>query len=86
MLPTFGAQLDSFEAALPIPALGPDPFLAVFIRAPLIDRLGPGVTPLATLPDGTVVAAEHDNLLATAFHPELTGDTRLHEYFVGKVA
>jgi len=82
----FGAQLDSFEAALPIPALGPDPFPAVFIRAPLIDRLGPSVTPLATLPDGTIVAAEHDNLLATAFHPELTGDTRLHEYFVGKVA
>lgn len=81
----FGAQLDSFEAALPIPALGPDPFPAIFIRAPLIDRLGPGVTPLATLPDGTIVAAEHDNLLATAFHPELTGDTRLHEYFAGKV-
>jgi len=81
----FGAQLDSFEAALPIPALGPEPFPAVFIRAPLIDRLGPDVTPLATLPDGTIVAAEHENLLATAFHPELTGDTRLHEYFVGKV-
>ncbi len=81
----FGAQLDSFEAALPIPALGPEPFPAVFIRAALIDRLGPAVTALATLPDGTVVAAEHDNLLATAFHPELTGDTRLHEYFVGKV-
>ncbi len=81
----FGAQRDSFEAALPIPALGPEPFPAVFIRAPLIDRLGPGVAPLATLPDGTIVAAEHDNLLATAFHPELTGDTRLHEYFMGRV-
>ena len=81
----FGAQLDSFEAALPIPALGPAPFPAVFIRAPLIDRLGPGVSPLATLPDGAIVAAERDNLLVTAFHPELTGDTRLHEYFVGKV-
>jgi 5'-phosphate synthase pdxT subunit len=81
----FGAQLDSFEAALPIPALGPAPFPAVFIRAPLIDRLGPDVTALATLPDGTIVAAEHENLLVTAFHPELTGDTRLHEYFVAKV-
>lgn len=82
----FGAQLDSFEAQLPIPALGTVPFPAVFIRAPQIERLGPDVTPLATLADGTVVAAERDNLLVTAFHPELTGDTRLHEYFLGKVA
>lgn len=82
----FGAQLDSFEAQLPIPVLGTVPFPAVFIRAPQIERLGPDVTPLATLADGTVVAAERDNLLVTAFHPELTGDTRLHEYFLGKVA
>ena len=82
----FGAQLDSFETNLPVPALGAAPFRAVFIRAPLIEQLGPGVTALATLEDGTIVAAERDNFLATSFHPELTGDTRFHEYFLAKVA
>ncbi len=82
----FGSQLDSFEADLAVAALGDEPFRAVFIRAPLIERLGRGVVPLATLEDGTVVAAERDNLLVTAFHPELTGDTRFHEYFLAKVA
>jgi 5'-phosphate synthase pdxT subunit len=81
----FGSQLDSFETDLDVPALGLDPFRAVFIRAPLIEHLGPGVTPLATLEDGTIVAAERDNLLATSFHPELTGDPRFHEYFLTKV-
>jgi 5'-phosphate synthase pdxT subunit len=82
----FGAQLDSFETDLAVPALGEAPFRAVFIRAPLIERLGPGVTALATLDDGTIVAAEQDQFLATSFHPELTGDTRWHEYFLAKVA
>jgi 5'-phosphate synthase pdxT subunit len=82
----FGSQLDSFETDLSVPALGEAPFPAVFIRAPLIARLGAGVTPLATLTDGTVVAAERDNLLVTAFHPELTGDPRFHRYFLEKVA
>jgi len=82
----FGAQLDSFETNLPVPALGAAPFRAVFIRAPLIEQLGPGVTALATLEDGTIVAAERDNFLATSFHPELTDDTRFHEYFLAKVA
>ena len=82
----FGSQLDSFEADLAIPALGDAPFRAVFIRAPVIERLGPGVIALATLEDGTIVAAERDNLLATSFHPELTGDARFHEYFLKKVA
>jgi len=81
----FGSQLDSFETDLAIPALGDAPFRAVFIRAPLIERLGPGVVQLATLEDGTIVAAERDNLLATSFHPELTGDLRFHEYFLRKV-
>lgn len=81
----FGSQLDSFETDLAVPALGPVPFRAVFIRAPLIERLGPGVTALATLEDGTIVAAERDNLLATSFHPELTDDPRFHEYFLAKV-
>ena len=65
--------------------LSPAPFRAVFIRAPLIERLGPGVAALATLADGTIVAAERDNYLATSFHPELTGDARFHEYFLAKV-
>lgn len=82
----FGAQLDSFETNLPVPALGSAPFRAVFIRAPLIEQLGAGVTALATLEDGTIVAAERDNILVTSFHPELTDDTRFHEYFLTKVA
>lgn len=82
----FGAQLDSFETNLPVPALGTAPFRAVFIRAPLIEQLGAGVTALATLEDGTIVAAERDNILVTSFHPELTDDTRFHEYFLAKVA
>ena len=82
----FGAQLDSFETDLPIPVLGAEPFRAVFIRAPIIESIGPGVRALAELEDGTIVAAECGNLLATSFHPELTGDTRLHEYFLAKVA
>lgn len=82
----FGSQLDSFETDLAVPALGDEPFHAVFIRAPLIERTGPDVTTLATLPDGAIVAVERDNLLATAFHPELTSDPRFHQYFLGKVA
>lgn len=82
----FGAQLDSFEADLAVPVLGPVPFPAVFIRAPIITRLGAGVQALATLPDGRVVAAEQGQLLATSFHPELTADSRWHEYFLAKVA
>ena len=78
----FGSQLDSFETDLDVPALGADPFHAVFIRAPIITKLGPDVTPLATLADGTVVAAQRDNLLVTSFHPELTTDTRFHRYFL----
>ncbi|MCL4534537.1 MAG: pyridoxal 5'-phosphate synthase glutaminase subunit PdxT [Bacteroidetes bacterium] len=78
----FGRQVDSFEADIPIPALGPEPFRAVFIRAPLIDRVGDGVEVLARLDDGRIVAARQENLLASAFHPELTGDRRLHQYFL----
>ncbi len=78
----FGRQLDSFETDLTVPVLGPRPYHAVFIRAPLIRRVGPGAETLAALPDGTVVAARQEKLLATAFHPELTDDTRFHEYFL----
>ena len=78
----FGRQVDSFEADLSFPALGDVPFHAVFIRAPIIEDVGPGVEVLARLTDGTAVAALQACLLATAFHPELTPDTRLHQFFL----
>ena len=81
----FGRQLDSFEEPLHAPFLGPDPFRGVFIRAPLIEQAGPGVTVLATLPDGRAVAAEQGRLLVSAFHPELTDDPRVHRYFLSKI-
>jgi 5'-phosphate synthase pdxT subunit len=81
----FGSQLDSFETELPIPVLGDPPVNAVFIRAPIVESTSDGVTTLAALQDGRVVAVEQDNLLGTSFHPEMTGDTRFHEYFLKKV-
>ena len=74
----FGRQLDSFEAELPVPILGDTPVHAVFIRAPVIERVGPGVDVLARLDDGRVVAVRQGNVIATAFHPELAGETRFH--------
>ena len=82
----FGRQLDSFEESLTVPALGDAPFPGVFIRAPLIEKTGRGVTVLATLTDGRVVAARQGRLLATAFHPELTEDGRVHRYFLDVIA
>jgi len=81
----FGRQVDSFETDLPVPVLGTEPFPAVFIRAPAITEVGPRVEVLASLED-RIVAVRQDNLLATAFHPELTDDSRFHRYFVGMVA
>ena len=81
----FGSQLDSFETDLAIPELGDPPVHAVFIRAPIVESAGPGVTTLAALDDGRMVAVEQGNLLGTSFHPEVTGDYRIHEYFLGKV-
>jgi 5'-phosphate synthase pdxT subunit len=81
----FGRQVDSFEIALDIPVLGHAPFPAVFIRAPWIEKVGDGVEVLASLPDGTPVAARQSNLLVTAFHPELTDDLRFHNYFLSIV-
>ena len=78
----FGRQLDSFEADLEVPALGRDPFHAVFIRAPLIESVGSDVEVLSQLDDGRIVAARQDHLLATSFHPELTHDGRFHDYFL----
>ena len=78
----FGRQVDSFEVELTAPVLGPRPFPAVFIRAPIITRVGPKAETLARLADGTVVAVRQERLLATAFHPELTDDARFHRYFM----
>ena len=74
----FGRQLDSFEGDLSVPVLGDTPVHGVFIRAPIIDRTGPGVDVLARLDDGRIVAVRERNLVATAFHPELAGETRFH--------
>ena len=80
----FGRQVDSFETNLDVPALGEArPFHAVFIRAPLIERVGKNVEVLATLADGRIVAAQQGHWLATSFHPELTGDDRFHRLFTG---
>jgi 5'-phosphate synthase pdxT subunit len=81
----FGRQVQSFETLLDVPALGSRPFPAVFIRAPRIEAVAPGVEVLATLDDGTIVAARQGPLLATAFHPELTDDARFHGLFVAQV-
>lgn len=87
----FGRQVASFEIDLDIPALngldqeGNRPFHAVFIRAPLIESVDGAVQILATLPDGSIVAAQQRNLLATSFHPELTQDDRIHRYFISLV-
>ncbi len=78
----FGRQVDSFEADLHVPALGDPPYRAVFIRAPIIEDIGPAVEVLARLPEGTPVAARQGRLLATAFHPELTSDDRFHRFFL----
>ena len=74
----FGRQLDSFEAELSVPVLGDQPVHGVFIRAPVIERTGPDVDVLARLADGRVVAVRERNVIATAFHPELAGETRFH--------
>jgi pyridoxal 5'-phosphate synthase pdxT subunit len=81
----FGSQTDSFEVDLAIPAIGDPPLHAVFIRAPVVERVGPAVATLAALDDGRVVAVEQGNLLGTSFHPEMTDDHRFHEYFLERV-
>jgi len=78
----FGRQVDSFEVDLDVPEIGPAPFHAIFIRAPRIVSAGTKVNVLAQLDDGTIVSAQQNKLLATSFHPELTGDTRFHEFFI----
>jgi pyridoxal 5'-phosphate synthase pdxT subunit len=81
----YGRQLNSFEADLEVPLLGDAPLHGVFIRAPVVSAVGPGVEVLAVDPDGRPVAVRQGRVLATAFHPELTGDRRLHRLLVSMV-
>ena len=81
----FGRQQESFETDLRIPLIGQESFRGVFIRAPWIEKIGSAVRVLARLEDGTAVAVEQNNLLASAFHPELTTDLRIHRYFLGRI-
>ncbi|MFA5316977.1 MAG: pyridoxal 5'-phosphate synthase glutaminase subunit PdxT [Dehalococcoidales bacterium] len=78
----FGRQVDSFETEINVPVLGEPPFKAVFIRAPIIEKVSPQVEVLARLTNGTIVAARQGNLVVTAFHPELADDSRFHRYFL----
>ncbi len=83
----FGRQVDSFEADLDVPELKKatgrdDPYHAVFIRAPIIESVSNGARVLAAVSDHKIVAAQQGHLLATSFHPELTADSRFHEYFL----
>lgn len=82
----FGSQVDSFETDLDVPVLGVPPVHAVFIRAPVVEAVGAGVDVLASLDDGRVVAVQQGGLLATAFHPEVTGEHRFHRRFLDEVA
>ena len=82
----FGGQLESFETELAVPVLGEPPVHSVFIRAPIVEEVGPAAEPLATLPDGRVVAVAQGALMATSFHPEMSGEDRFHRRFLDIVA
>lgn len=81
----FGSQKDSFDVALEVDGVEGGPVDVSFIRAPIVTAYGATVHPLATLPDGEIVAVEGGNILALSFHPEVTGDSRLHERFLAIV-
>ena len=81
----FGTQVDSFETDLAMPSLGEHPVHAVFIRAPIVERVGPTVEVLGQLDDGRIVAIAQGNLLGTSFHPEVSGEARFHERFLATV-
>ena len=82
----YGRQVDSFETEVSMPALGEAAFPGVFIRAPIIEKVGPGVEVLATLPSAGPVAVRQGNLLGASFHPELTRDLRFHAYFLNNLS
>ena len=79
----FGSQLDSFEASVEFAG---SPVEVAFIRAPIVERVGENVQVLSKLSTGAIVAVREGNLLATSFHPELTGDSSVHEYFLGMIS
>jgi 5'-phosphate synthase pdxT subunit len=79
----FGSQLDSFEASVEFAG---SPVEVAFIRAPIVERVGENVLVLSKLSTGAIVAVREGNLLATSFHPELTGDSAVHEYFLGMIS
>lgn len=82
----FGRQVDSFEADLDLPELGEGgPYHAIFIRAPIIESVQGSARIIASLPDGSIIAARQGKMLATSFHPELTQDARFHQYFLSLV-
>lgn len=81
----FGGQVESFETELAVPALGDPPVHAVFIRAPVVEEVGPAAEPLAALPDGRVVAVRQGPVLGTSFHPEVSGERRFHRLFLDAV-
>lgn len=81
----FGTQIDSFEVDVDMPTVTPDPVPATFIRAPIVEEVGPGVEVLARVPDGRIVAVRENNVVGISFHPEVNGDLRIHEYFVNIV-
>lgn len=78
----FGTQIDSFEVDLDMPAVCADPVPATFIRAPVVEKVGVGVSVLARVSDGRIVAVQQGNLLGISFHPEVNGDSRIHEHFL----
>jgi len=78
----FGRQLDSFEAKISMPKVAKQAIPVVFIRAPIFTSVGSGVEILAKLPDGSIIAAQEKKMLATAFHPEITGTPLVHQYFL----
>lgn len=80
----FGRQRESFEADMIVPEFGDKPLKAVFIRAPYIENAGVDVKIMAVVQDKIVIARQ-ENLLVTAFHPELTGDDRIHKYFLSMI-
>lgn len=81
----FGAQVDSFETEVNLPEVSPRPLRAAFIRAPIVTRVGEGVRVLGQLADGRIVAVQSGNVIGVSFHPEVEGETQLHEYFLGVV-
>lgn len=81
----FGRQVDSFEADLEIDEIDGQPYRAIFIRAPIVNSVGPNVRVISRLNDGRPVAVRENHMLATAFHPELTSDDRIHQMFLRMV-